>query len=380
VFFVAVERAITFLFMLTPIFSRQRQKRLLDIMEKRNFDAVVIGAPQHVYYFTSHFTNWQHFSAFVLFADGRSLLISGNTPNKGAAADEVRAYEANTFSTLRSDQPAMVGKMVTDELRERQVRTIGVDASAVTSQVAINFDAPRSAIDDELFQMRRVKDADELELMMRAIDCCRAMYERAREIIEPGVPELRVFSELHEAAVMTAGEPLSALLGNAFACGVIGGPARGVRLARAGELYILDLGPVVRGYFSDNARTISVDRHPTDAQYKAHEHIMTCLAVVEASAKPGVHCRRIWQNVNMILNSKGRPDMSHHLGHGVGLSPHEFPHLNPEWDDTLIEGEIFTAEPGLYSEELSGGIRIENQYRVTASGVERLTDFPTELA
>jgi len=30
----------------------------------------------------------------------------------------------------------------------------------------------------------------------------------------------------------------------------------------------------------------------------------------------------------------------------VGLNPHEYPHLNPEWDDTLMEGEVFTAEPG----------------------------------
>jgi Xaa-Pro aminopeptidase len=71
--------------------------------------------------------------------------------------------------------------------------------------------------------------------------------------------------------------------------------------------------------------------------------------------------------------------MTHHLGHGVGLNPHEFPHLNPEWNDTLMEGEIFTAEPGLYGEELGGGIRIENQYLVTAKGVVRLTDFDVRM-
>ena len=41
--------------MLTPILSRQRQKRLLEVMEKRRLDAVVIGANHHVYYFTAHF-------------------------------------------------------------------------------------------------------------------------------------------------------------------------------------------------------------------------------------------------------------------------------------------------------------------------------------
>jgi Xaa-Pro aminopeptidase len=56
----------TFPPMLTPIHSRQRQKRLLDLMEQRKYTAIVIGAPHHVYYFTAHWTGWQHLSAFFL--------------------------------------------------------------------------------------------------------------------------------------------------------------------------------------------------------------------------------------------------------------------------------------------------------------------------
>jgi Xaa-Pro aminopeptidase len=44
-----------------------------------------------------------------------------------------------------------------------------------------------------------------------------------------------------------------------------------------------------------------------------------------------------------------------------------------------VEGEVFTVEPGLYGPELRGGLRIENQYLVTAKGVENLTPFPTGL-
>jgi Xaa-Pro dipeptidase len=72
-------------------------------------------------------------------------------------------------------------------------------------------------------------------------------------------------------------------------------------------------------------------------------------------------------------------DLPHHLGHGVGLQPHEYPHLNPKWDDVLMEGEIFTAEPGQYSAELAAGIRLENQYLVTKDGVVNLVEFPLGL-
>src|SRR6185437_943562 len=221
---------------------------------------------------------------------------------------------------------------------------------------------------------------DELKIMRRAIDCTRAMYQRAKDIIEPGIPELRVYSELHAVAVEVAGEPLSAYLGNDYACGVPGGPARKDHVAGAGQLYILDLGPAVAGYFSDNCRVFAVDRKLTDAQHNAYEIILGAFPIVEKMARPGVRCQDIFAAVNDYYRGKIGKDFPHHLGHGVGLQPHEFPHLNPKWDDTLMEGEVFTCEPGIYAPELARGIRIENQYLVTKTGIENLTPFPMEMA
>jgi Xaa-Pro aminopeptidase len=61
------------------------------------------------------------------------------------------------------------------------------------------------------------------------------------------------------------------------------------------------------------------------------------------------------------------------------LFPHEAPHLNPNWDDVFEVGDVFTAEPGLYAPELRAGMRLENDYLVTETGVELLSDFPLEL-
>jgi Xaa-Pro aminopeptidase len=365
--------------MLDPIQSRGRQKRLLDQMAKSQLDAVVVGWPGHVYYFSAFLTGWLHQSAFVLFADGRSWMVTANSAASGAAADQVVAYEAQWNATLRSEQPAEVAKLVADQLQTKRARRVGIDASLVTSQLPLTYDAKFESIDPVLWQMRRAKEPDELSLMKQAIRCSAAMYERARQIIEPGIPELRVFGELHAAAVDTAGEPLSALLGNDFQCGSIGGPPRNGRGAIAGELYILDLGPCYRGYFADNARTISVDRRPTDEQMQAWHTLMHVFKIVEGMAKPAVRCRDLYEGANSHLSLKRSVGMPHHLGHGVGLQPHEYPHLNPRWDDVLIEGEVFTVEPGVYGPELGGGIRVENQYVVTGDGVRNLTEFSLEL-
>jgi Xaa-Pro aminopeptidase len=366
--------------MLDPNQSRRRQKRLLDKMGELRLDAVVVGWPQHVYYLSAFLTGWLHQSAFVLFADGRTWMVTANSPAKNAAADEVTAYEAQWYSTQRQEQPAVVAEKVCAELSLRGAGRVGIDASLVTSQLALRCDEDVETIDPILWQLRRAKDPDELELMKQAIRCTEAMYRRAREIIEPGIPELRVFGELHTVAVETAGEPLTALLGNDFQSGSGGGPPRKGRVAQDGELYILDLGPCFRGYFADNARVFAVNRRPTDVQHQAWQAVAAVFGIVESMARPGARCREIFEAVDAHFTLKRGKGMPHHLGHGVGLQPHEFPHLNPQWDDVLIEGEVFTAEPGVYGPELAAGIRIENQYLVTRSGVENLVKFPLELA
>ena len=366
--------------MLNATYSRQRQQRLLRVLLDRKLDAIVLGLPQHVYYASAHRPFWLHSSGFILFADGKSVVATANNPSDAAAADDVVAFEANWMGTQRQDQPATVAEHVLASLKGKHARRIAIDASAVTSQLAIGFDGAVESIDAEMWQVRRSKLPDELDLMRHAIRCTEAMYRRAREIITPGLAEIDLFTELYAAAVKSSHEPMTALLGNDFACGVGGGPPRKGHRAEPGQLWILDLGPTYRGYFADNARVFSVDGKPTDIQMKAWHAIVGVFPVVERMARPGVRCRDIFTAVDEHLKQAFGRGLSHHLGHGVGLQPHEFPHLNPKWDDVLIEGDVFTAEPGLYGKEINGGIRIENQYLVTAEGVENLVDFPMELS
>src|SRR5436305_14468637 len=96
-----------------------------------------------------------------------------------------------------------------------------------------------------------------------------------------------------------------------------------------GELYIMDLRSVYRGYFADNARTFAVDRKPSDKQMKAWEAIVGALSIVEKMAKPGARCKEIFAAVDEHFKQTRKTGMPHHLGHGEGLQQHECPALNP---------------------------------------------------
>jgi len=366
--------------MLDPAHARARQQRLLAHLQTRRLDAAVIGWRWHVSYFTTHIPFWLQEAALVLFADGRTVLIAAKDSAVRFATDDVLFYDANWLGTQREKQAALVAEQVVVQLRQRGARIIGTDSSAVSAAVAQRIDTLSAPIDDELLRLRRRKDSDEIALMRKAISCCGAMYGHARHLIEPGIPELRVFGELHAVAVDIAGEPLSARLGNDFACGAMGGPPRKAHAAEAGQIYILDLGPAYRGYFSDASRCFCVDRKPTDAQLHAWETLLGIFPLIERMARPGVRCRDLFEAAEAHLREAQGASMAHHLGHGVGLTPHEFPHLNPRYDDVLAEWDVFTCEPGIYNAELNAGLRLENLYLVTAGGVENMTPFPMELA
>jgi len=345
---------------------RERQQRLLGVLESAKAERAILTRPEQVHYFTGYRPHHLMTATACIDADGCLLVAPNEEPTRHAATRMV-TFEAQWLCTLRQDQELAAAKALKDALPKPAAR-MATDGAAGWEGVDI---------EPEILQLRRRKDADEVAMIRHAIGGTEAMYARAREIIEPGITELRVFNELQSAAVNAIGEMLTGT-GNDYQCNSPGGTPRD-RAAGDGELYVLDLGPAYRGYYADNCRTFAVNRQPTDEQLRAHKAIVSVLDHVAATVKPGVSCAALFAEAKAMLDDCEPDSFHHHLGHGIGLFPHEAPHLNPNWDDTFQEGEVFTAEPGLYNKTLRAGIRIEENYLVTADGVEQLTRFPTAL-
>ena len=357
---------------------RARQQRVLEVMRQQNLDLVVLTQNAHVQYLAGPRYAWTFQPAVALTADGKLTLVAPNKPPEVSAADEVLTYQAQWHSTMRNDQREASSAVLAAWLAAQpQHDWIGVEYSTYPVFLSQQVNSEYFDIEPAIYRLRRKKDAHELALLNKAIAGTARMYELAREIVKPGVNELEVFSQLQAAAVNEYGEMLTGT-GNDYRCAARGGPPRD-RVAQEGELYILDLGPAFRGYFADNARTIAVGGKPSGPQQQAWEYIMQVFAHVESVVKPGKNCQELFHEAQAILDESPVGVFNHHLGHGIGLFPHEAPHLNPNWDDTFEVGDVFTCEPGLYADELRVGMRIENDYLVTEEGIELLTEFPLEL-
>lgn len=362
---------------LSPTGCHARQAELVAAMRELNLDLVVLTRGESVNWLTGVYLGPLFDPVAAIDTEGTvTLVLPVRKIDTPATADVVVGYEAKWHSTMRNDQRAASLAALAE--------AVGAGARRLGGEYAefpAYFDPSRryewDDIEPAMWRLRRKKHPDELEMLAYANRANEAMYRRAREIVRPGLNELDLYSELQATAVRALGEPLT-YFGQDFRAAARGGAPRD-REAQDGEMWILDLGVGYRGYYSDNARTLVVGDAPRDAQVAAHARLVEVFDIVASEVRPGASCKRLFEQVQEFLDGAEVGTFNHHLGHGVGLAPHEGPHLNPYWDDTFAEGDFFTAEPGLYADDLNAGIRLEQNYLVTAKGVELLTDWPLDF-
>jgi Xaa-Pro aminopeptidase len=68
-------------------------------------------------------------------------------------------------------------------------------------------------------------------------------------------------------------------------------------------------------------------------------------------------------------------DPSHPICHGVGARAHEPPYPHQAAGGVFEENMVLAVEPGVYWEG-GGGLRVEDNFLVTAGGPQKLSGFP----
>jgi Xaa-Pro aminopeptidase len=151
-----------------------------------------------------------------------------------------------------------------------------------------------------------------------------------------------------------------------------------------GDLVVLDFGGVYASYCVDLTRTVSVGQ-PTARARDVYHAVLEAHDRAIASVRPGVSRLDIDAAARDTLGHYGLAEaFGHGTGHGLGLEVHEDPRITrrrPDVDtrdEAVAPGMVFTIEPGAYLPDW-GGVRIEDDVLVTATGVEVLTDVTTEL-
>jgi Xaa-Pro aminopeptidase len=287
-----------------------------------------------------------------------------------------------------------------------------------------------------LDSLRARKSPAEQAMLRRAIAITVDAQREAMRTVRPGAYEYEIEALFASAFRRTGGD------GPAFVSIVGSGPnstqyhynANDRRMA-AGDVLVMDVGAGYGGYAADVTRTVPVSGRFTPEQQAVYRIVREAQEAAAKVAGPGASYQA-WRDSARAVVARGvarlgltegvdatfdppwadtcardpsrcRQDflyMAHGLGHGIGLDVHDHPYA---WVDSgaFAPGDVFTIEPGVYiSTRLldmlpdtpknramiakvrpaverydNMGIRIEDDYLITPTGVEWLSRAPREI-
>lgn len=232
--------------------------------------------------------------------------------------------------------------------------------------------------------LRRQKDEDEVAALERAIACTEKGLCRVLSTLRPGMYEYQVQAQF-ECEIFSYGAegPSFPTIAGAGANGTMLHYGTNRELCKDGDLILLDLGAKVDGYCADITRTYPVNGKYSPRQREYYDIVLAANRAVAKAAKPGMTTRdlnEICKNVlaeGLIRMGKiEKPEevsryYMHGVSHQIGLDVHD---CEIAADRILKPGAVISDEPGLYIDEESIGIRIEDDLLITEDGCKVLSE------
>jgi Xaa-Pro aminopeptidase len=279
-------------------------------------------------------------------------------------------------------------------------------------------------LSDELFEIRQVKSAAELDMLRRSIFITNLAHREAMRAVQPGMNEFEIHALIEGTFRRNGAERPG------FGSIVGSGPNSTTlhyrtadRYMQDGEMLVMDIGASYNGYAADVTRTVPVNGRFSAEQRSIYALVLAAQKAAEEQARVGTNLNRLNQAATRViaqglarLNLIESPDATydcqrggavgqcpqvslfymHGLGHGIGLDVHD---PDASYGRGFAVGSAFTIEPGIYvradvldylpdtprNRQLIArirpavqryrniGVRIEDDYFITAQGLERVT-------
>lgn len=226
-----------------------------------------------------------------------------------------------------------------------------------------------------------VKEDYELDAIAQACEITDRAFESLLSVIKEGMSENEVAAELEYlmrkyGASGTSFDTIVAFGENSS----VPHHETGSRKLKFGDIVLIDFGCKISGYCSDCTRTFLYgDDGKHEAFKKAYGQVLEAHMLVKRDLTAGMTGKEADAIARDCLAKYGLGSyFTHSLGHGIGVNIHEYPRLSSRSDDMLVNGMVFSDEPGVY---FAGnfGIRIEDTVTLKDGKVISLTDSDKKL-
>ena len=354
-----------------------RQRKLRQHLASSRFDGLLLSHLPNIRYLCG-FTGS---AGFLLLEEAGSVFFT-DVRYDTQAHEEVKGAKV---VVAKKNVLQAVGDFLGQRRRRAKGWTLGIEADhcTVTEKKRLNAVLPSGIrLKDSpamVERLRMVKDEDEIEKIRAAVELGARLFDRAVEVIRPGIREVEVAAEMELAARRGGAEEMS------FPTIIASGARSALPHGRASEktigpgaFVVCDFGVILSGYCSDQTRTVWVGSVVNDAR-PAYEAVREAQQAAIQAVRPGIAVGEVDSAARKVLQTAGLGRyFTHSTGHGVGLEIHESPRVAQGQVEVLQPGMVITIEPGVYFPG-KWGIRIEDMLVVTNGGCKVLTPTSKEF-
>jgi len=278
---------------------------------------------------------------------------------------------------LRRDERVYFGEfwqLLAERLRKLNAQKVGYDGLGweALRKLSNAHRADYRELPELIIEMRKIKSKREISWLRKAAELAIKGMARAAELIEEWRSELEIAAEAEYAMRRSGSEgtPFNTIVASGKNSWLPHATVTHRRLRR-GELIVVDLGAVYKGYASDMARTFSLA--PTRKQLKLLDVVRRAQEAAIKRVRDGAKAASVDKAAREVIRRAGYEKFcSHGTGHGIGLDVHEAPSLAPGSKDVLYDGMVISVEPGIYMPGV-GGARWEDIVLVAVEGNQILT-------
>ncbi|HKY23725.1 MAG TPA: Xaa-Pro peptidase family protein [Gaiella sp.] len=368
--------------------------RVRVLMADRGIDAIVARAPDNVVYLTS-FWGMKGYDAVVFPREGEPTLFcveaSADDAARTAWTPDVRLVAGYAPADPR---PPVLRTLELASAAAREHGTVGLELSLGT-QAADRmvgepttftkgwFDAFPDAVDATpvLAEARAIKSEQEIERMRLANEIAAAAMDHVRGVIRVGMSEARIAAEwlgfVHGEGTGWAGT-VDLALGFSLVwagTGIKTFTATSNRPVVEGEPTLFEIWVCADGYWCDHTKNVVVGEL-TEPYRELEAGLTEVYDDAVAFSVPGASLAELDRRVRDGVEGLGYPGQpTHPICHGVGARGHEPPYAHQAGGGTVEAGMVLAIEPGCYWEN-GGGLRLEDNFLITANGPEKLSPFP----
>ena len=257
---------------------------------------------------------------------------------------------------------------------------VDFDSTTVTEYNLLkDFGISISDSSSVLNKIRAIKSDAEITSIKKACEIAQKAYHTAIKEVKKGITEKWLKDKLESLMLSYGAEGTSFETIVAFgANAAVPHHQTGDTVLKDNMVVLVDMGCKIDGYCSDITRTAFFGI-PDKKFIDCYNAVLDANVTAEEEITLGTLTNVADNYAREVLRKKSLDKyFTHSLGHGVGLLIHEYPTLSSKRSDKLINGMVFTIEPGVYIDG-EFGIRIEDTVLLNNGKVERLFDDDKKL-